>query len=130
MIPDPPPLIMQRIVVLFIPSGWSGIRKLAHCQGGTRQVQRPAHCGHPLLRIVLVASRESSLVLQPATLSSESRGFITLKVRIIAGKEQALQTFRLAKDITWHPLPLDLKEIGQSVDRDGDAPVDKRVPLG
>jgi len=38
-------------------------------------------------------------------------GFVSLEVRVITAKEQALQTLRIPKNLAWNTLSLHLKEI-------------------
>jgi hypothetical protein len=62
--------------------------------------------------------------------ASQSWRFITLEVRVISHKKEALQPFSVPKDVAWNSLPFRGKKIDESVDRDDDTSVNQRIRLG
>src|ERR1035437_1765445 len=67
---------------------------------------------------------------QPSSPDSQPWGFIPLEIGIVSAEEQGLQAVSVRNNRAGNPLPLDLEELSQSVDRGDNLPVNQRVILG
>ena len=67
---------------------------------------------------------------QPAFPDLEPWGFIPLEIGIVSAEEQGLQAVSVRYYRARNPLPLDLEELTQSVDRGDNVSVNERVVFG
>ena len=67
---------------------------------------------------------------RPHPPDSQPWGFIPLEIGIVSAEEHGLQSVSVRNNRAGNPLPLDLEELPQSVDRLDDLPVNQRVVLG
>jgi hypothetical protein len=61
------------------------------------------------------------------SLGLQARRFITLEIRVISAKEEALQALSISKNIAWNALTFQFEEIEKSINSTRDIPRNQRI---
>jgi len=59
--------------------------------------------------------------------SLQARWFIPLEMRVISGKNEALQAFSISKNVAWNSLTFRFEEIENSINGTRDTPMNQRI---
>lgn len=59
--------------------------------------------------------------------SLQARWFIPLEMRVISGKQEALQAFSISKNVAWNALTFRFEEIEKSINSTRDTAMNQRI---